>query len=393
MVPELYGFLIGVLTGLIPGIHPNTFASLMLGSSAILAEYFSMHEIAVMIFVSSIVYSVVNIIPAVLIGVPDEDTSIAVLPAHRMVIDGEGFKAISISAISSFLSCLLSIPIFYAIIFLRKQIAELMDLTTLVLFLVSLYLLSLEREEFGGSLAIWKKRFYAFLIFLSSGVLGYFSVRFNTESGISMLFPLLSGLFGFPTLIVGMTSEKVSEQAVVYDFPSFKSLVRGVLSGFFVSLFPGISSGVATAVSISKNDDEKAYITAVSSANTSNALLNFAVFASTGRIRSGAVQAYMHFASGRISGYLPLIALSASFSAMMAVFFLSIPAVKILNRINPSRISIFVLVFLLISVLITTGFTGLAIFSLASLIGLSTLYLRVRRIHCMGSIILPALLY
>ncbi|WP_456478812.1 tripartite tricarboxylate transporter permease [Geoglobus ahangari] len=392
MVPELFGFAIGVIAGLIPGIHPNTFASLMLTTSPILLQHFESHEVALIIFISSTVYTVVNIIPAAFIGVPDEDTAIAAFPAHRMVMEGDGFKAASISAISSFLASLISVPAFYLLIMAGESVRELMILTPLVLTLVLIHLVMLERDEFGGSLASWRKRGYAIAVMLSSGALGYYSTSVSCGSA-SVLFPLLSGLFAFPTLIAGMTSTKIPEQRIEVEFPGVRAVLRGAVSGLFVSLFPGISSGVATAISVGREDGEKEYISAVSAANTANAILNFAVLISAGMVRSGTAHAFSEISRAEDFSYLPLIALASAFAGLSATLLLSVPAARAFSKINPSRISKLVLAFLILAVFISCGFAGLAVFAVASLIGLSTLALRVRRIHCMGAVIIPALLH
>ncbi len=393
MVPELYGFLIGIIAGLIPGVHPNTFASLMLSASVIFLPYFESHEIALIIFISSVVYSVVNIIPAVFIGVPDEDTAIAVFPAHRLVLDGQGMKAISVSAVSSFLSAIFSLPVFYIILLSGSIIKELDPLVPLVLSGVAIYLILLEDDPIGGSMSKWRKRGYGATVFILSGVLGLISMRWFSGSEVSILFPLLSGLFGFPTLIAGMTSERIPDQSKEMDVPEINSVLKGVGSGLFVSLFPGISSGVATALSVGKGDDEKRYISSVSSANTANTMLNFAILISAGKIRSGVAQAFSVFASPERFLYLPITGVASAFAALAFTLLFSFPVSRIFQRLNPASISKAVLVFLIASILITGGFDGIGVFGVAGIIGMMTLYLRVRRIHCMGSIILPAILY
>ncbi|WP_456371210.1 tripartite tricarboxylate transporter permease [Geoglobus sp.] len=393
MVPELLGFLLGVIAGLVPGVHPNTFASLLLTLSPLLLQQFDSYEVALAIFISSTVYSVVNIIPAVFIGVPDEDTAVAVFPAHRMVMDGDGFRAVSISAFSSFASSALSVPVFYVMLAAGNTLEPLMDLTPAVLISVLVYLVMLERDDFGGSLANWRKRFHAIAILSLSGALGYFTLRRFEFGDISALFPLLSGLFAFPTLVAGMTSSKIPEQRIEIEYPDFGSVFRGVLSGFFVSLFPGISSGVATAISVGRGDDEKRYVSAISSANTSNSILNFSMLLSLGMVRSGTAQAFSELADGRSFTLLPIVALAASFAGLAATLLLSLPAAKVLPKVNPARLSQAVLAFLIVAIYFSCGFDGIAVFSLASMIGVSTLVLGVRRIHCMGAVIVPALLY
>ncbi len=348
MVPELFGLVIGILAGLIPGIHPNTFASLMLSFSPTLSGYFASYEIALILFIASIVYAFVNIIPAVLIGVPDEDTSLAVFPAHRLVLDGKGFDALTISAISSFLAIAISIPIYYLFLQFSGIFGSLIRFTKIVLILISIYIILLEKDYFGGSLSSWKKRAVSALIFLASGFLGYVSLKYYDTHEISVLFPLLSGLFAFPTLIAGMTSEDIPEQDFSLKLPKFSGVMRGVISGLFVSIFPGISSGVATALSIKKEGDEEDYIASISSANSSNTLLNFAMLISLGKVRSGIAEAFVSLTNPSAFHFLHFLALSSAFAAMGITLLISIPIVRIFKFLKPSYISKAILAFLII---------------------------------------------
>ncbi len=169
--------------------------------------------------------------------------------------------------------------------------------------------------------------------------------------------------------------------------------MRGVGSGLFVSLFPGISSGVATALSVGKGDDEKRYISSVSSANTANTIMNFAILISAGKIRSGVAQAFSFFASPEKFLYLPFIGAASAFAALAFTLLFSFPVSRIFQSLNPAVISKAVLILLIVSIFITNGFEGIGVFGVAGMIGMMTLYFRVRRIHCMGSIMLPAILY
>ncbi len=392
MVPELLGLVIGIISGLIPGIHPNTFASLMLASSPLLSNYFENYEIATILFIASIVYSVVNIIPAVFIGVPDEDTSLAVFPAHRLVLDGKGFDAITISAISSFASIAISIPLYYLLLISSGFVSHLTEFTKLVLLFISAYIIFLEKDYFGGSLSSWRKRLLSALIFISSGFLGFVSLRYYDTNNISILFPLLSGFFAFPTIISGMTSENIPKQEFAFKLPKISSILRGVVSGLFVSIFPGISSGVATALSISKGGDEEDYVASISSANSSNTLLNFAILISLGRIRSGIAKAFSTLTNPTSFHFLPFLALSSAFAAMSVTLLIAIPVVRFFKFVSPNIFSKIILAFLIASIYLTNGFSGIAVFAAASSIGLSTLFFGTRRISCMGAIIIPTLL-
>ena len=72
----LLGILAGVVAGLIPGLHPNLFASLLLvylyGIDPLLLSVF--------LLASGIANSFVSFIPSILLGAPEEEESLSVLP-------------------------------------------------------------------------------------------------------------------------------------------------------------------------------------------------------------------------------------------------------------------------------------------------------------------------
>ena len=77
----LIGFVLGVISGLIPGIHTNNFALILLALSPAIADLgFSNIHIAAMILANAITHTFLNIIPAVYLGAPDAGTALAVLP-------------------------------------------------------------------------------------------------------------------------------------------------------------------------------------------------------------------------------------------------------------------------------------------------------------------------
>ena len=77
----LIGFALGVISGLIPGIHTNNFALILLALSPAIADPgFSNIHIAAIILANSITHTFLNIILSVYLGAPDAGTALAVLP-------------------------------------------------------------------------------------------------------------------------------------------------------------------------------------------------------------------------------------------------------------------------------------------------------------------------
>jgi len=396
MIEIIIGTFIGVISGLTPGIHSNTLAAILILNAEYFLRFFTPEQLSIIIFSAAITHTFLDIIPSTFIGIPDEDTAIAVLPAHEMVLDGEGMKAVSISALSSLFSFLLSIPLFLIYLNLLVHVSSFFSFFTLYfLVFISAYIILNEGDDFSSFFSL-KKKFYAFLVFTASGFTGIVSLKYSALAELtpasSVLLPLLSGLFASPALIlsIGEKSE-VPEQKRYAGIPEVKRVISGMLSGAIVSIFPGISSGIATALASAGVKKSEDYIASLSAANTSNALLVFAVFMATGKIRSGAVDAVSNVFPLNLEILLLAGILTALIATQLTLFY-GILAAKILPKFNFVILSSLILTFLTIFVYLLTGWFGLAIFAVATPIGLSTLFLGVRRINCMGCLIIPVIL-
>ncbi len=376
IVESLVGVFLGTITGLIPGLHPNTLAPFLQSYG---------EDYSALIVSMAIAHTFLNIIPAAFVGVPEEDTALAIFPAHELVIRGEGVKAVTISAFSSLLSALASLPLFYLLLFAGgfnfKAFYKPVIVATVLYFLIN------ERDPFGGSLASYEKRALFLAVFLTAGLLGLATIKL----GNAYLFPLLTGLFGVPALLQSLKAEKIAEQRLIVEKPEFVSVLKGVVAGFFVSMFPGISSGVATGVAASGSKDPESYVAAVSSANTSAAILSLAMLGA-GKVRSGVAAAIKSGITEKFVFIIPLLVIPvATLSAALCIL-LAKPMSKLFSKVDAGKVSAIVLVSLIFSVSLVSGILGLAILFTASLIGLSAYMLRVRPIACMGSIMVPVLL-
>jgi len=390
LTDSLLGTFLGFIAGLVPGIHSNTFASLTL----IYSSKFS--NPAAIIISSSIAYTIANILPTVLLGVPDEETAIAVHPANQMVLEGRGFEAVTISAVSSFLAVVISFLLYPAVWFLGVNYSAVTSFIPVALIAISAFLILTERgEEFGGRYSAWRKRFYALLVFTVSGFTGIVAFQVSeyvTDPLGSILLPLLTGLFGVPILLQ-TTGGRIPQQRVRFRLPDSNAVSAGTVAGFLVSLFPGVSSGVATVLSTVGIRGREEYVAAVSAANSANAVLCFFMLISASRTRSGAAEALKQL--GAFPSLFEIVAIS-TLSALVALP-LTLAVAKVafshITRLQFSKISLAVLAFLIALTYILTGFMGVMILFVSSVIGMSAPLLGVRRVNCMGCLIIPVLLY
>ncbi|RLF59110.1 MAG: hypothetical protein DRN37_04200, partial [Thermoplasmata archaeon] len=109
---SIVGTLFGVFTGLIPGLHVNNVAILLLSVSPLIVESLEgalhLDEGVVLLMVSSSIvatsmtHTFLDFIPSTFLGAPEPETALSVLPAHGMLLEGRGYRAIFLSAAGSF---------------------------------------------------------------------------------------------------------------------------------------------------------------------------------------------------------------------------------------------------------------------------------------------------
>src|SRR2546429_3611158 len=107
----MLGLLAGVLTGLSPGLHVNNVAALVLATQTAFAGFLAVlvPEISAepetkglllscFLLATAGSHAVFDSIPAVFLGAPTEDTALATLPGHRLLLVGQGAKAVALAA-------------------------------------------------------------------------------------------------------------------------------------------------------------------------------------------------------------------------------------------------------------------------------------------------------
>src|SRR5207244_12589182 len=107
----MLGLLAGALTGLSPGLHVNNGAALVLATqaawtgflAALVPEVSSEPEtigllLSCFLLATAGSHAVFDFIPAVFLGAPTEDTALATLPGHRLLLVGQGAKAVALAA-------------------------------------------------------------------------------------------------------------------------------------------------------------------------------------------------------------------------------------------------------------------------------------------------------
>ena len=266
----------------------------------------------------------------------------------------------------------------------------------------------------------WRNKLIAALLMLLSGVLGFIAMNAvpplsNVFDGLdqNVLFPLLTGLFGVPTLLLSLTPRPVPPQELqAVDSDHVVPALKGAVAGFVAGWLPGITSTTGTVMgSMLSNDrteerDEgsRRFISMVSSVGTSAAVFSLMALAVEGKGRTGAMLAVKE-----VLGEEGMAALSPFPSAPLSLLLLSVLVSSLVGYLVTLRVGRFMarrlsgmdlralnlslLIFILALILVFNGLPGLILAFCAALLGLLPPLLGVSRVHLTGCLLLPLILF
>ena len=270
------GIMLGSLTGLIPGFHVNNVALILLSlSPAMLAIGIPLFAVAAIIVSCGVVHTFLNYIPSALIGAPDGDTALSLLPGHRMLLAGHAAKGVAYSARGSQLGLLMSLPlVLVARIIFGDELGfyeDMKEQLPWILLTISALLLITETTRLdwpkwvskvtGGRLGN-DSRLAGFLtataFFVLCGFYGWsvFNLPARSPVGMpnaSLLLPSLAGLFGVANLIdIYTTTSELPPQKDEWEMPPIKPLAvpcfLSSVAGAWMAVLPGMTASQATVL-------------------------------------------------------------------------------------------------------------------------------------------------
>jgi len=433
----IFGVLTGIATGLLPGLHVNNIALILLSLSGTIittfsflfsygiSEQFILVLICIYIISTSISHTFHDVIPSTFLGAPDEDMALSVLPAHSLLLEGKGYEAVALSAMGSYgaiLFCfLLLFPVRFIIgspLFFYETLKEIM---LFVLIAISILMLGTEKAKIDilskkGKIPSVVGMLFATFVFFLSGVFGIviFEVPVDSPIGLSspVLFPALAGLFGTPTLLTSLMTKPVIPKQKIEKITldkkaknsSVLSIVTGSMGGILVSIIPGITSATGTILAMNARGEssKRQTIVTLSAVNTACAFSVVAVMFIILRSRSGATLAAMElmYVSEWIDILMPANLSYLLISLLLGgtlSYFLTLKVGKIFARrfanVPYALIVKLTISMVVILVFLFTGIVGIFILIVATLIGLLPVEWGVRRSHCMGILLIPIILY
>lgn len=378
----LAGMILGIFSGLMPGIHSNTIAS-VLATIPIPPGAFALLIAAVLA-----AHLVFQFFPSIFLSIPDDTVVVSVLPGHRLALDGRGREAISVCVSAVMLAAgasalllpvsLVVLPAIYG--FVEPNLA-------VILVLASLWLLFSERHA--------RKILLAAFVFLLAGALGIASMRAAISDP---LFPAFSGLFAASGILLSFTSTRSlplqKSEKTKLDFLPYVAL--GVLFGMLSDLLPGIAAPAQIAVfasAIMMTDDARKFLALIASIAASHAVFAFAALISIGKAREGSL-AIMDEIKPVLPSDLPVLVGVFLLSLGVSAFLLMKLAKHAgrLQQLDLRTLNLGILAYLVCAVAIISGAGGMLLFATSTAVGLLPPLLGIRRTHVMGLIIIPAIM-
>lgn len=402
----LLGVSIGTITGITPGIHVNTAGAILFAVSTILLSFVSPEFLCVLMVSMSIAHALLEFVPSMLLGVPEEGTALTVLPGHKMVLEGRSKEAIRIVSIGGFgaiIVTILLLPIFAIV--LPPTYELLKPVTWILLLIASIYLIYKVTSTLKGFL-------WSTLLFILSGILGWIIFQAPLSSGISLMC-VFSGLFGISTILFSLNDNStIPHQNKFYelnlDSAKIKSIMTGGTTGAILGFLPGFGPAQGSVIAQSasgqsNNDDENTtnFLLAISGLNTSDCLFSLIAIYLIGNPRSG-IAVYMSYLISEFNLYHLIVFIFASLIAVSLSLALCLKLgdsfSKLMSGIDYRKLSIAVIVLQVILLYIFGLYyqaplpylTLMLVTSTA--MGLLPHYLDVGKSHLMGVLIIPAII-
>jgi putative membrane protein len=398
----------GCFTGLFPGIHVNTLSSVMLilypsisgFASSVADPSYAPVLVSSLLMSAAVVHSFLDFVPSVFLGAPDPDEAMSVLPGHRLLMEGRGMDAVRAAAVGSVVGAsaavLLAVPVQYMM--LRGLAGGLEAVTFSVLLFTVAAILINERDL--------RRAAWAAVMMAVAGLMGAVCMSGGVPSyGVmgegTLLFPLLTGLFGMPALLSADRGARIPEQTdgcrdPTGPLPALKGVAVGCVAGWY----PGITAAAGSALAsvVLPERDPARFITMTASIGTVTAVFSLVTLSVSGSGRSGTVLVIRDIV-GDVGGFCSeefLILLLSTAVAAVLGYCMTIAAGRVVGRIagridmsKANRVSTIIIIVL---VALLTGPWGLVVLASATVVGFLPQTAGTDRVPLAGCLIIPVLL-
>ena len=410
-----------VLTSILaclPGLHVyNVMGALVMG---ILALQGTGTQIPAVVFLPAMTgmivgWSMLNTIPAVLLGTPDESAMFTVLPGQKYLMAGRGYEGTMITAVGglagAFFLILVVAPLAPRYLPVSQEVLR--GHMHWILWVIITFILMSEWPKGGNQgpagwakfFDAWKTLLAGLATFLLAGLLGFILLTrspVNHEVAFQNIMPAFVGLFAIPWCLLNIISaadvppQKTAKSLQINGDVILRSVWSGGLGGGLAAYFPIVTGGVGGLLAghATAQRDERIFIMGQGVSKFVYYVGAFMLMFVPGLNLTRGGGAWMvraiHTPQGISDYYMILgsIAISAAISFLM-ISPLSRITLKLIDRFNYRHVSSVALVIIIGMVLGVTGWMGLYIALVGTGIGLIPVLFGSRRLNCLGILLLP----
>jgi len=359
MFNAVLGFFAGILAGFLPGFYITNILPLNVTFEFIVC--------------STVAFLFASIFPSVLLCAPNSENHLIAIPAFKFLKKGEALKSIDISLKSSLFSVFIFLFfILFSFVFLESLYKVIHISIFAILCLALLFLCRNLRSLF---------------IICISALLGILLLDQN------MIVPMLSGFFGFSTLLISFNTQIPLQKIKKFQVNTFQIFRISALSSFLSFIFafvPAISSTILAFISRFFGKLNKIeFMSFTVSTNIYYILFSFLGIFTIQKTRSGPAFFLM-----KTQGELWFLVIIVIITAIVSFILLNKIKIFILRFFQKHRIKIlyFSVCFILLFNFIFYGILGIIVLITATFIALLAFKLTVRRTTCMASMIVPTLM-
>lgn len=433
----LLGATVGSLTGLMPGLHPNSLASFFAAFPQLLGLFFflsapfaSVPYSAQILFGGFLIgvlvsHSMTEMIPTSAMGIADGDSISVLLPVQRLLSMGRADLIAKCVILGSAGAVLIFTLSFYPV---RLAMGDPGGLYSLIEPYLGAMLLAicaavlLSESAFGRIMR-------ASVLFVLSGVIGVFVLTLDAPSQINhalfgarwagdasiYFLPAFSGFFALPSLLLSRKDSAVDARRAPIVVPRFSrsgALLQSVLPMMLVGWMPGITNSYATRLSRKDSDQPSrslssicSYVVTYSATNIGGSLQSIIALATILRARNGILESV----KGSIPydallwadpGTMPVAFISLAWSSVISAFLGAVlfktMCRRMLGRPNMKwfkGLRAPIILFILLLSAVTSGPIGLMILFTCFLLALLAIRMRTSRVHLMGFLLVPVIVY
>ena len=418
LLAVLAGTAIACVLGVLPGLHIyNVMGVLVLGVMG-LAE--TGVDVPAEVFLPAMTgmivgWSVVNTIPAVLLGTPDESALFTVLPGQKYLMSGRGFEGTMITAVGALAGAwfLLAVVAPCAPVYLPVAQEVLKPHMHWILWIIITFMLMSEWPK-GGNRGkagwakfydAWKTLLAGLATFLLSGLLGFILLTASPvshEVAFQNIMPAFVGLFAVPWCLLNMISaadvppQRLAKSLDLDGDVILRSVWSGGLGGGIAAYFPVVTGGVGGMLAghACAQREERVFIMGQGVSKFIYYVGAFMLMFVPGLNLTRGGGAWMvktlYVPAGISDYYLVLgsIAVAAGVSYLLMEPLTRL-TVRFVSRFNYRHVSTVALAVIVLMVLLMTGWIGLFIAAVGTGIGLLPVLFGSRRLNCLGILLLP----